>query len=196
MLLKICAWPLMLLCITWGALALWFDGPSAHWLAGTIAAGFAAGCLVLLVRLRPFSRAALTVGVILLAMVIWWNLIPPRNDRDWYPDLARLPRAVIEGSRMTIENLRNFDYRTETDYTERWETRTYDLDKLRGVDMFLFYWGPTLIAHTITSWDFGGGRYAASSDSMSFTTWLLMSGTWSACARTIAETRGTSTDYA
>ena len=111
--------------------------------------------------LRPFSRAVLIVGVILLAMATWWNLIPPRNDRDWYPDVARLPRATIEGSRMTIENLRNFDYRTETDYTERWEMRTYDLDTLQGVDMFLFFWGPTLIAHTITSWDFGGGQHLA-----------------------------------
>jgi hypothetical protein len=161
MLLKVCAWPLMLLGIIWGALALWFDGPPARWLAGTLSAGFAAGCLALLIRLRPFSRAVLIVGVILLAMATWWNLILPRNDRDWYPDVARLPRAVIEGSRMTIENLRNFDYRTETDYTERWETRTYDLDKLRGVDMFLFYWGSTLIAHTITSWDFGGGQHLA-----------------------------------
>ena len=110
----------MLLCITWGALALWFDGPPARWLAWTMSAGFAAGCLVLLVRRRPFSRAVLMVGVILLASATWWSLIPPRNDRDWYPDVARLPRAVIEGSRMTIENLRNFDYRNETDYTVRW----------------------------------------------------------------------------
>jgi len=62
---------------------------------------------------------------------------------------------------MTVENLRTFDYRTETDYTERWEMRTYDLDTLQGVDMFLFFWGPTLIAHTITSWDFGGGQHLA-----------------------------------
>jgi len=159
--LKVCAWPLMLLGIIWGALALWFDGPPARWLAGTLSAGFAVGCLVLLARLRPFSRAMLLVSGILLAMITWWSLIPPRNDRDWYPDVARLPRAAIEGSRMTVENLRTFDYRTETDYTQRWEMRTYDLDTLQGVDMFLFFWGPTLIAHTITSWDFGGGQHLA-----------------------------------
>ena len=159
--LKIFAWPLMLLGITWGALALWFDGPSARWLAGTLSAVCAVVCLMLLTRLRPFSRAVLLVSCALLAIITWWNLIPPRNDRDWYPDVARLPHAGIEGSRITIENVRNFDYRTETDYTERWEKRSYDLDKLRGVDMFLFFWGPTLIAHTITSWDFGGGQHLA-----------------------------------
>ena len=67
---------------------------------------------------------------------------------------ARLPRATIEGSRITIENVRNVDYRSDTDYTERWETRTYDLDQVRGFDMFLSFWGPRLIAHTIASWEF------------------------------------------
>ena len=161
LILKVFTWPVMLLGITWGALALWFDGPSARWLAETLSAVFAVGCLMLLTRLRPFSRAVLLVSCALLAMVTWWNLIPPRNDRDWYPDVARLPHAIIEGSRLTVENVRSFDYRSETDYTERWEKRTYDLDKLRGVDMFLFFWGPTLIAHTITSWDFGGGQHLA-----------------------------------
>lgn len=161
MFLKIVVWPLMLLGIIWGAAALWFDGPSARWLALTLSALFAVGCLALLARIRPFSRAVLVVSGILLALAAWWSLIPPSNDRDWYPDVARLPRAAIEGSRMTIENLRNFDYQTEIDYAERWESRTCDLDTLRGVDMFLFFWGPTLIAHTITSWDFGGGQHLA-----------------------------------
>ncbi len=58
------------------------------------------------------------------------------------------------GSRITIENVRNFEYRSETDFTERWETRTYDLDKVRRFDMFLSFWGPTAIAHTIASWEF------------------------------------------
>ena len=103
---------------------------------------------------RPFSRALLLVASGLLLVVAWWSQIAPRNDRDWTPDVARLPRASIVGSRMTIENVRNFEYRSDTDYTERWETRTYDLDRLRGFDMFLSFWGPTLIAHTIASWEF------------------------------------------
>ena len=155
------AWPLLLLGIAWGALALWFDGPSARWLAGMLSVGFAAGSLTLLALLRPFSRAVFIVLAAFLVLVTWWSLIPPSNDRDWYPDVARLPHATIEGNRLTIENVRNFDYRTETDYTPRWETRTYDLDRLQGVDLFLSFWGPTLIAHTITSWEFDGGQHLA-----------------------------------
>ena len=157
MVARVITWPALLVGVTWGSLALWFDGPIERWLAGLLAGGFALGCVALLIFVRPFGRGALAVLLALAAVVAWWLTIPPRNDRDWSPDVARLPRATITGSRVTIENVRNFDYRTETDYTERWETRTVNLDHLRGVDMFLSFWGPTLIAHTIASWEFDDG---------------------------------------
>ncbi len=56
---------------------------------------------------------------------------------------------------MTIHNVRNFDYRTETDFTPRHETHSYDLQNLRGVDLFVTYWGSASIAHPILSFDFG-----------------------------------------
>ena len=158
---KVLVLPLVLLAIGWGALALWFDGPSARWLAATLAGALGVGCLSVLAIVRPFRRALAVVFAALLVVGVWWNRIPPRNDRDWYPDVARPARAAIAGNRVTIENVRNFDYRTETEYTERWETRMYDLDRLRGVDLFLSFWGPTLIAHTIASWEFDDGQHLA-----------------------------------
>ena len=154
MIIKILAWPFVLMGIVWATLALWIDGPSNPLLASILAMLFSAGCLILLIFYRPFSRAVLLVASGFLLVVLWWSQIEPRSDRDWTPDVARLPRATIDGSRITIENVRNFDYRSDTDFTERWETRTYDLDKVRGFDMFLTFWGPTLIAHTIASWEF------------------------------------------
>jgi hypothetical protein len=151
------AWPVALVGVGWGALALWFDGPAERWPAGLLAGGLVVGCVALLTLVRPLSRGALAALLTLVAVVAWWLTIPPRNDRDWSPDVSRLSRAAIVGNRVTIYNVRNFDYRTETDYTERWETRTYDLDRLRGVDLFLSFWGPTLIAHTIVSWEFDDG---------------------------------------
>lgn len=151
------AWPIVLIGIAWGALALWFDGPAERWLAGAVAAVFAGGCLALLGLHRPVWRAMFGVMAAVGLVVAWWSVIPPRNDRDWTPDVARTPRAVFRRNVVTIENLRNFDYRSETEYAERWEKRSYDLDRLRGADMFLSFWGPTLIAHTIASWEFEDG---------------------------------------
>jgi hypothetical protein len=140
--------------IAWAALALWIDGPSNSQLAALLSIAFVAGSTALLILFRPFTRAVIVVATALLLVVAWWSQIAPRNDRDWTPDVARLSRATIVGSHVTIENVRNFEYRSETDFTERWETRTYDLDRVRGFDMFLSFWGPTLIAHTIASWEF------------------------------------------
>jgi len=158
---KVLVWPLLLLGIIWGALALWFDGPSARWLAGMLSMGFAAGSLTLLALLRPFSRAVLIVLGAFLVVVTWWSLIPPRNDRDWQIDVARTPRIELVGDLLIVENLRNFDYRSETDFTPRWETRTFDLAKLNGLDLFMSYWGSPSIAHTILSWDFSDGQHLA-----------------------------------
>ena len=118
-------------------------------------------CLACLIWVRPPVYALTGVALAFLALLGWWLSIPPRNDRDWSSDVARLPAATIVGRQVTIHNLRNFDYRSETDFTEQWETRTFDLDQLRGMDLFLSFWGPTLIAHTITSWEFADGSHLA-----------------------------------
>jgi hypothetical protein len=44
--------------------------------------------------------------------------------------------AEIDGDHVTIHNVRNCDYRTEGDYTPHWETRSYDLAQIRGMDIF------------------------------------------------------------
>jgi Domain of unknown function (DUF4105) len=143
--------------VGWAALALWFDGPASRPLAGTLAAAFVAGVIAILVFLRPPRRGLVGVALLWLVVLGWWLAIPARNDRDWQADVARLPTADFDGDRVTIHNVRDFDYRSETDFTERWEERTIDLSHVRGVDAFLSFWGPTLIAHTIVSWDFDDG---------------------------------------
>jgi hypothetical protein len=91
------------------------------------------------------------------AVVMWWSSLAPSNARDWLPDVANAPTATFDGHFVTIHNVRNFTYRTETDYTPQWETRTYDLDQITGLDIFLSKWGSPYIAHTIMSWDFANG---------------------------------------
>ena len=155
-------WLLLILLIAWGAGALWVDGPVSRLLAGTLAGAFVLGSFAILVGRRPLLRRGLPAFLVVFGLLfLWWSRIEPRNDRDWQPDVAELASATIEGDRVTLHNVRNFDYRTEYDYTPHWEDRTYDLSKLEGVDLLLSFWGPTEIAHTIMSWDFSDGQHLA-----------------------------------
>jgi hypothetical protein len=147
--------------VAWAALALWLDGPSSRVLAGSLVAGLVLVSIVSAALVRPFLRGLAVALLPVAAVAIWWTSIPPSNNRDWTPDVARTARANFDGSRVTIQNVRNFNYRSESDYDQRWETRTYNLDQIRGVDLFLSSWGPTQIAHTIASWEFEDDQHLA-----------------------------------
>ena len=68
--------------------------------------------------------------------------------------MAQEPWAEINGDEVTLHNVRNCDYRTETDYTPRWETRTVRLSQLTGIDLAINYWGSPWMAHPIASFQF------------------------------------------
>jgi hypothetical protein len=147
--------------IAWGAAALHFAGPPPRWLADGLAGAWAVGGLALLIAVRPMRRALLAFAGAFAVLVLWFASLRPSNDRDWLPDVARTPRGEVQGDRLTVRDVRNFDYRSETDFTPRWEDRTYDLSRLRGVDLFMSYWGSPAIAHTIVSWEFDDGQHLA-----------------------------------
>ena len=150
--------PLALFAV-WAAAALWFDVPSA-WLRGPLAGLFALAMLGAAFgsRRQPWRVLATWAGggVVVLA---WWLSLQPSNQRAWQPDVAVLPTAEVEGNQLTVHNIRNCDYRTETDFDVRHYDKTYDLDRLRSVDFFQIYWGSPLIAHTMVSFGFEGGDY-------------------------------------
>ena len=147
----------------WGAAAIWIDGPDRRLLAGLLLVAFLGAVALPLLRVRPLLHACLWALLPGAAVGCWWSSIPPSNDRDWQNDVARTPTAERHGSLVTVRDVRNFDYRTETDFTERWEERSYDLDRVAGLDLFVSYWGPTLYAHTILSWDVEGSSPIAAS---------------------------------
>jgi hypothetical protein len=160
-LLRLILWLALLLVVVWGAAALWLDGPASRPVAGVLSGAYALTALALLIWVRPGPRAVLAFGLLFAAVLAWWLNLAPSNDRNWQPDVARLPTAEIQGNVVTIRNVRDFRYRSEVDYTELWETRTYDLSKLRAMDLFVIYWGSPAIAHTILSWDFEDGQRLA-----------------------------------
>jgi hypothetical protein len=122
------------------------------WIAGT----FGIGSLVALVWKFNDRRAWLGFLAAFAVVLICFLLIPPSNSRNWQPDVAVLPWADIQGNKVTIHNIRNNDYRSETDYTVRHYDKTFDLTKLKSVDLSLVYWGSPYIAHTMMSFGFEG----------------------------------------
>jgi hypothetical protein len=147
--------------IAWGALALWIDGPDSRAFAGAMAGGLALICILLAALVRPFLKGLVAALLPVVAVAAWWASLPPSNTRNWSPDVALTARAAFHGSYVTIRNVRNFKYRSEFEYDQRWETETYDLDRIRGIDLFVSFWGPTQIAHTIVSWEFDDGQHLA-----------------------------------
>jgi hypothetical protein len=104
------------------------------------------------------AMGALAVFGVLVLLFLW---IPASNDRDWQAEVANAPYAAINGNMITIHNVRHFNYRTETDFDARWETRTYDLSKLDSVDLIAVYWAGKAIAHIMLSFGFEGKDYLA-----------------------------------
>src|SRR4029077_10289796 len=110
------------------------------------------------------GRAELALGSFALAfafLLIWWSRIRPTNQREWADDVAQITCGTIEGDLVTLRNVRNFDWRSNVDYIQRWETRTYDLNRLRSVDMIMSYWDGWAIAHMLISFGFDDGQYVA-----------------------------------
>ncbi|MBK7121041.1 MAG: hypothetical protein IPH64_20015 [Comamonadaceae bacterium] len=63
--------------------------------------------------------------------------------------MARTPWASVDGDIVTLHNIRNFSYRTETDFKPAWHDKTYDLSKLEGIDIVASYWMGPDIAHML-----------------------------------------------
>jgi hypothetical protein len=149
----------------WGALALAVVGPGGDVgrlvLAGVYGlAGLGAVVALLARRRRPVALAAF--GVALIAIFAWWSSLRPSNERDWQPEVARLAHATIQGELVTMHDIRNFDYRTETDFTPAYYDRTFDLRKLDSGDLAAVYWMGPAIAHLFLSFGFGEDHLAIS----------------------------------
>jgi hypothetical protein len=149
----------------WGMLALHYSDLSPAWLRGTVTAGF--GLLALLtlgaiVVRRRRGTALAVLGVAFVALLLYWRSIAPSNDRDWAPEVARVPRATIAGDLITLHDIRNFDYRSETDFTPAYYDRTFDLRRLDAFDLVTSYWMGPAIAHVFLSFGFGEDHVAVS----------------------------------
>ena len=91
---------------------------------------------------------------VFLSVLVWWLCIRPSHDRQWRPEVAVMPRAIIDDDRVRITGVRNFDYRTQNDFTVRYEERELSLSHLTSVDFFVSYWKVGPVGHTFLSFVF------------------------------------------
>ncbi len=145
----------------WAAMALWIRlvAPPAGALAGGAMVLLTLVAIAGLVWRRWRVVAAWAAGFAIVAG--WWAALTPSNDRAWAPDTARTVHGTIEGNRLVLHDVRNFAWRSDDDFDERWETRSYDLDTITGVDLLMSYWAGEAIAHSIMSFGFADGRHLA-----------------------------------
>ncbi|MDD2057926.1 DUF4105 domain-containing protein [Pseudomonas putida] len=153
----------VLLLIAWGALALWHQvlQPAVRLITLALWAAAGLSMVVALTGLRSRKSCNLAAVAFVSAVAIlaaWWSTLQPSHHRLWADDVAQLLEARIDGDHVQLKNVRNFEWRSETDYTPRWENRTYDLTRLRSADLVLSYWMGPNIAHTLVSFGFDDGE--------------------------------------
>ncbi|MFY0477080.1 Lnb N-terminal periplasmic domain-containing protein [Achromobacter marplatensis] len=145
----------------WGALALWIRAPLPRAGRGALTLAWLASALAAIAALAwpAWKPAGYVFAVAVIALLLWWHTLRPSNNRDWIPEVARQTHGEVDGNQVTLHNVRNFDWRTRTDFTPHWETRRYALDELQSVDVALSYWNRPAIAHALVSFGFGHDRY-------------------------------------
>jgi Domain of unknown function (DUF4105) len=161
---KVLNWPIRgiwflfrVLLIAWATLAIYYSNLPWPGLRLALAMVFAVVAIWLLWLSRD-RRAFVVFLVLFLGVVAWFLSISPSHDRPWRPEVAVMPRATIDGDRVHITGVRNFEYRSVDDFTVRHEEREVALSHLTAIDFFVSYWSKGLIGglvgHTFLSFIF------------------------------------------
>jgi hypothetical protein len=141
------------LIIAWGTLAIYYSNLPWAWARLAMAVAFAVFAVWALWPRGGTRRFISFVGVF-LGVLVWWIFIPPSHDRPWRREVANMPRAIIDGDKIRITGVRNFEFRTRDDFTERYEEREVLLSHLTSMDFYVSYWKIGPVAHTFVSFNF------------------------------------------
>lgn len=149
---------LVILSSIWLGLALWIQQPlGTIFTPILIALWVIFACVILGIYFHTplISRRRdilLYLGAFALAL-LWYFSLQPQQHRDWNPEVARVLHYERQGNIVHLHNVRNFNWRTEHDYDEVWQTRTIDLNDIQAVNILTSYWMGPHIAHTLVSFD-------------------------------------------
>lgn len=141
------------LAVAWAVLALYYSNLPWPTLRLALAIAFLLfGILTWLRRRTPYMSALF--WAVFTAIVVWWMFILPSHDRVWRQDVAVMPRAAINGDIVHISGVRNFEYRSRWDFAPHYKEREIDLSHVTGIDFYISYFMPGIVAHTFLSFTF------------------------------------------
>lgn len=139
--------------VAWGTLAIFWSNlpwPTARLVLAIVFAIFGVWTLWFSRNLRRRRIFAM----VFLAVALWWVLIPPSNYRNWRPEVAVLPRAIVNGDHIKITGVRDFQFKSRHEFTEHRITREVLLSDLVGIDFYLSFWAEGVVGHTFLSFIF------------------------------------------
>jgi hypothetical protein len=139
--------------VTWAVLAIYYSNLPWVGLRTILAGAFAAFAIWALWFSRK-RRMSVVFLVMFFGIVAWWLAIPPSHNRQWRPEVAVMPRAVIDGDHVRLTGVRNFDYRSRNDFTVRYEEREVSLSHLIALDFYVSYFTEGPVGHTFVSFIF------------------------------------------
>ena len=115
-------------------------------------------------------ETGVTVILILIVMALLWAFfrhlrLRPSNDRSWVNDNERLTTAEFDDGKVTIRNVRDFEWRSNRDFDKRWVDMEINLDDVSKIWFVLEYFDPSRrqMAHTIMSFEMSDGTRLACS---------------------------------
>ena len=115
-------------------------------------------------------ETGLALILILVVMALLWAFfrhlrLRPSNDRSWVNDNERLTTAEFDDGKVTIRNVRDFEWRSNRDFDKRWVDMEINLDDVSKIWFVLEYFDPSRrqMAHTIMSFEMSDGTRLACS---------------------------------
>lgn len=110
--------------------------------------------------LSNYRGALLFIGFLILLFILVLALKKPTNDKDWQEQNKVLPTAEFNGDIVTIKNIRNFTWKSETDFIPGYVDEVYDLSKIKKVWFFVSHFSRwSGAAHTMLSFEFDDGKF-------------------------------------
>ncbi|MGV7225014.1 MAG: DUF4105 domain-containing protein [Nitrospinales bacterium] len=138
----------------WAGLAIYYSNISDAAIRNICSVAYVVIALSAIFCAKSYKRGFFIYAIFFLVVLIGWWRIPASNDRPWQSMSVVLCYADMNGDDITIHNIRNYDYRSKTDFTPQYYDKTINLTDLKTADLYLCFWGPTLIAHTMMSFGF------------------------------------------